>query len=239
LEELRQIAVARINTLRNLPPDLSLPPSPKEIRVGEGLADVQELRASALSRRPDLLALADRIRADQAALALAYKEFCPDFEVSAGYDTFWQERELRPQVGLRINLPVYKARRNAAVVEAQAKIAQRQAELARHTDQVNFQVQQAYEKVRKSEKAVRLYEDTILPASELNAKTARTAYVAGRITATARIEAERSLVTLKDRYFEAIADYFRNRATLERVVGAPLTPLAAQPATPDLRRHAR
>jgi outer membrane protein TolC len=42
LEELRQIAIARINTLRNLPPDLSLPPSPKEIRLGEGLADVQD-----------------------------------------------------------------------------------------------------------------------------------------------------------------------------------------------------
>ena len=171
-----------------------------------------------------LQALADRIRAEQAALALARKEFYPDFEVAAGYDAFWQERDLRPQVGLRLNLPVYKARRYGAVSEAEAKIAQRQAELARQSDQVNFQVQEAYEKVSKSEKSVRLYKDTILPAAELNAKAARSAYVAGKIPALSRIEAERNLVSLRDRYFEAIADYFRRRATLERVIGTPLTP---------------
>jgi outer membrane protein, heavy metal efflux system len=223
LEEMRHIAIARINTLMHLPPDSALPPPPKEVRLAEGLPEVRMLRATALARRPDLQALADRIRAEEATLALAHKEFYPDFEVAAGYDSFWQERELRPQVGLRLNVPLYKARRYGAVSEAQAKIAQRQAELARQTDQVNFQVQEAYEKVRKSEKAVRLYKDTILPAAELNAKAARTAYVAGKITAVSRIEAERNLISLRDRYFEAIADYFRRRATLERVIGGSLT----------------
>lgn len=223
LEEMRQISIARINTLMHLPPDSALPPPPKELRLAEGLPEAQVLRATALARRPDLQALADRIRAEEATLGLAHKEFYPDFEVAAGYDSFWQERELRPQVGLRLNVPLYTARRYGAVSEAQAKIAQRQAELARQTDQVNFQVQEAYEKVRKSEKAVSLYKETILPAAELNAKAARTAYVAGKITALSRIEAERNLVSLRDRYFEAIVDYFRRRATLERVIGGPLT----------------
>ena len=90
-------------------------------------------------------------------------------------------------------------------------------------------MQEAYEKVRKSEKAVRLYQDTILPAAELNAKAARTAYVTGKISALSRIEAERSLVGLRDRYYEALADYFRRRATLERVVGGPLAPAEQTP----------
>ena len=34
--------------------------------------------------------------------------------------------------------------------------------------------------------------------------------------------AERTFVELKDRYFQAVADYFRRRATLERVIGAPI-----------------
>lgn len=225
LEETKQISIARINTLMHLPPDCALPPPPKDVRLADGLPEVQVLRDTALARRPDLKALADRIQAEQATLALAHKEFYPDFEVSAGYDTIMGNgpmRDLAPQVGVRVNVPLYKARRYGAVSEAQAKIAQRQAELARQTDQVNFQVQEAYEKVRKSEKAVRLYKDTILPAAELNAKAARTAYVAGKITALSRIEAERNLVSLRDRYFEAIADYFRRRATLERVIGGPL-----------------
>jgi outer membrane protein TolC len=225
LDEMRQIAIARINTLLHVPTNSTLPVPPKEVKPTEELPEVELLQATALAKRPDLQALADRIKAEEASLALAQKEFYPDLEVAAGYDSFWQERELRPEVGLRLNVPLYKARRYGAVSEAAAKIAQRRAELARQTDQVNFQVQEAYEKVRKSEKAVRLYKDSILPAAELNAKAARSSYVAGKITALSRIEAERNLVSLRDRYFEAIADYFRRRATLERVVGEPVASL--------------
>ncbi len=223
LEETRQIAIARINTLMHLPPDGPLPPPPREVKLLETLPDVQQLRVAALERRPDLLAIAERIKGEEAALGLAQKDFYPDVEVMAGYDAFWQEKELRASVGMRMNLPVYKARRNAALAEAQAKIAQRRAELDRQTDQVNFQVQEAYEKVRKSEKAVALYQETILPAAEQNAKAARSAYMTGKIPASSRIDAERNLVGLRDRYYEAVADYFRRRATLERVIGGPLT----------------
>jgi outer membrane protein TolC len=223
LQEMRQIAIARINTLMHLLPDSPLPPPPQEIKLLSKLPQAQELRAAALDNRPDLRAIADRIKADQAALALAYKDFYPDFDVMAGYDAFWQEKELRPQIGLQMNLPIYKGRRHGAVAEAQAQIAQRRAELARQVDQVNYQVQEAFEKASKSEKSVLLYKETILPAAELNAKAARSAYVTGKIPALSRIEAERNLVNLRDRYYEALADYFRRRATLDRVVGATIT----------------
>lgn len=222
LEETRQITLARLNTLMHLPPDSPLPPPPRDIALRNDLPEVQVLRSSALGRRPDLQVIADRIRGEQASLALAHKEFCPDFEVAAGYDAFWQEKPLRPQVGLRLNLPVYQARRHAAVTEAEARIAQRQAELARQLDQVNLQVQEAYERVRKSEKSVRLYEKTILPAAKENVEAARAGYEKGSIPSLSLIEAQRNQVGLRERYYEALADYFRRRATLERVIGGPL-----------------
>src|SRR5262245_61835378 len=63
LEQMRQVAVARINTLMHLPPDSSVPPPPKQLNVTGELPDAQALRAIALARRPDLQALADRIAA--------------------------------------------------------------------------------------------------------------------------------------------------------------------------------
>jgi outer membrane protein TolC len=222
IDEMRQIASARLSTLMHLPTDLVLPAPPSDFVPVETLPDVHELRAKALTRRPDLLALAERIKAEQAALSLAEKEVCPDVEVIAGYDSFWQEKELRAQVGLRANLPVYKARRQGAIAEARAKVSQREAELARQTDQIGLQVQEAYAKVRKSEESLRLFQKTILPAAERNASAARSAYIAGKIPAASRIEAERSLVNLRDRYYETFADYFRRRASLERVIGGAL-----------------
>jgi outer membrane protein TolC len=236
LEQMRQIAVARINTLMHLAPDRLLPPPPKQLRLTDELPDAQVLRATALARRPDLQALADRIAAEEASLALAHKEFYPDFEPFFMYDRFMgnvsDNRDLAAMLGVRLNLPVYRGRRYAAVAEAEARLSQRRAELARQMDQVNFQVQQAYAQVQRSARSVRLYQETILRAAVLNVEAARSAYVTGKIPFLSLIEAQRSLVMLRDRFYEAVADYFHRRATLERAVGEPL--LAAPGAgSPD------
>lgn len=227
LQRMRKVAVARINTLMHLPPDVPLPPPPKELKLGEALPDALVLRSTAISRRPDLQALGNHIAAEQASLALAKKEFCPDFEVMAAYDTIMGNgpaRDLAAQVAVRVNLPVRTHRRWAAISEAEARIAQRRAEYDRVTDQINFDVQQAYEQVFESEQTVQLYQKTILPASQENVKAAQTAYTTAKIPFLSLIEAQRNLVMLRDRSYEAIADYYRRRATLERVIGGPLAP---------------
>ncbi len=227
MEQTRQIAVARINTLLHLLPDRPLPPPPKHIGLDEGLPEVQELRSAALARRPDLLALADHIRAEDAALALADKEFCPDFEVAAGYDAMWDTRNQRPEINVRMNMPLYQEKRHAAVREAQARLAQRRAELDRQADQVSFQVQEAYDQVRKGEQSVRLYEKSILPKAKDNRDSAESAYEKGLIPFVSWIEAQRSEVELRERYHEAVADYYRRRAALERAIGGPLVQVTA------------
>jgi outer membrane protein TolC len=226
LERMRKVAIARLNTLLHLPPDCPVPPPPKELKRADRLPSVAELRQQALGRRPDLQALHHRLAAEEAALALAYKEYCPDLEIMAAYDAFWQpeERDLRPMVGLRLNMALPNSRRQGAVAEAVARIAQRRAELASRSDQVQFQVQEAYEQVLESEQAVRLYEETVLPAARENVKAAQAAYAVGRIPFLSLIEAQRNAVLLRDRFYELQADYFRRRATLERVSGASLTP---------------
>lgn len=225
LERMREVAIARINTLMHLPTDSPLPPPPKQLQPDGALPDVLALQATAVARRPDLRALADRITAEQAQLALAYKEFYPDFEVMAAYDAFWQEKDLRPMLGVQMNLPVRKARRYGAVTEAEARVAQRQAELARQTDQVNLQVKEAYAQVSESRRVVRLYRKTILNAAESNVKAAQSAYVTGKIPFLSLIDAQRNVINLRDRYYETVADYFRRTAALERAVGGPLVPL--------------
>jgi outer membrane protein TolC len=235
LERMREVAVARINTLMHLPPDLPLPPPPKEVGPLALPAETPALRAAAVAHRPDLKALADRIAADQASVAVARKEFGPDVELLGAYDAFWSNQQQRAQVGIRFNLPVRLAKRYAAVAEAQARLAQRQAELARQTDQVNYQVQEAAAQVRESARAVQLYEGEILRAAQQNVQAAQSAYVAGKIAFLALIEAQRSVITLRDRYYEAVAAYGRRVATLERVVGGPIGLPSPGPAAAPAR----
>lgn len=226
LERTRQVAKARLNTLMHLPPDSHLPAPARPTPLMDHI-DIAELRSRALGSRPDLQALANRLAAEEASAELALREYKPDFEVLAAYDGFWQGSNGRPlqwQVGARMNLPVRTERRNAAVAEAQARVAQRRAELARLTDQVNLQVQEGFELVKESEKIILLYEKTLLPAAEANIKEAQSAYVNGKIPFVTLIEAQRSLVGLKDRYNEAISDSLQRRASLSRAVGGTIDP---------------
>jgi outer membrane protein TolC len=237
LERRRQNVLARLNTLMHLPPDVPLPSPPAQLHVAEALPEVAALRAAALARRPDLEALANRIQAEQALVDLAYKESYPDFEPFIMYDRFMGNttatRDLATMVGVRLNLPVRTPRRNAAVAEARARLAQRRAELASATDRVNLQVQQAYDQVRESARVVRLYEKKILPDARLNVDAAQSAYVAGQIPFLTLIEARRAVTALQDRYHEAVASYFRRMAALERAVGGLQGPLPEGPETGD------
>ncbi len=219
LERALRVTIARLNTLMHLPPDLPLPPPPPKLTVGEPLLPASALRDLALNRRPDLKALADRIGADEAALALAYKEYYPDLEPTAAYDSFWSNKQQRYQIGVQLNLPVRLDRRKAAVAEAQARLAEHKAELARQIDQVNYLVQQAFEHVNESERVVRLYDQTILPAARENVKSAQAAYVTGKIPFLTLIEAERDVIGLRDRYYDAVAEHLRRIAALERSIG--------------------
>lgn len=224
LERAREVAVARINTLMHLPPDTRLPPSPREINTGDIPTSAPELRDLALSRRPDLRAVASRLEAERVALALAEREYKPDFEAVAAYDTWWQapQQNLQPMIALRMNLPVRYSRRGGAVAEAAAKLAQRRAEYDRLTDQINYDVQQAFAQLRESERAAKLYQQAILPAAKENVRAARAGYVATKVPALSLIEAQRNLISQRERAFEITADFFRRRAALERAIGGPL-----------------
>jgi outer membrane protein TolC len=222
LERMRNVANARINTLMHEAPDRPLPAPPIKLTKTDPLPPAEQLIAAAIAQRPDLRALEARLAGDKAALALTFKEFCPDVEVTAAYDTIMGNgpmRDLAPQVGLRLNLPIRTSKRHAAVAEAQAKIAQRCAELAAKTDQVKFAVQEAYEQVLESERITKLYDEKILPTAEENVRAAQNGYITGKSAFLSLIEAQRSQVMLRDRLFEATADLYRRRATLDRLVG--------------------
>ena len=109
LERMKKVTAARINTLMHLPPNMPLPPPPEKIAFAPPLPPIEVLTSLAVAQRPDLQAISDRIVAEQAMLALAVREYCPDFEGSVAYDTIMGNgpaRDLAPQLALRMNLPV-------------------------------------------------------------------------------------------------------------------------------------
>jgi cobalt-zinc-cadmium efflux system outer membrane protein len=222
LQLVRQVHVARarINTLLLLPADAPLPPPPAELAVSETIPTADDLRALALSQRPELAAQEARIRAERYAIALACKDFYPDVEVVGRYDAFWQETPLRPMVGMNLNLPLYKDKRRAAVGEARARLAKEQADLDAQINEIAFEAEQARQQVIESHQSLAIYRDRLLPTAEQSIESARASYMAGRLDFLRLIESQRQFLTLQDNFYAALAEYHQRLAALDRVIGA-------------------
>lgn len=223
-----RIATARINTLLHRPADHTLPPPPEGVRVPDTLLSGETLQDLAAQSRPDLYTLAARIRAEEAAVALACREYYPDLEIVGKYDTLMPV-DMQAQVGMRLNVPLQQGHRQAAVQEAQARLCQQRAEYQSRRDQVAFEVQSALVRVAEAQKVARLFAGRILPAAEQNLKSARANYVAGKVDFLRLVDAERQLNSEKERSFQAIAEYHRRAAELERAVGGSLPEPPAAP----------
>jgi outer membrane protein TolC len=213
-------------------PDHWLPPPPPELGGPENLPAVEALRQIAVERRPDLAALSSRIQAERKNVELACKEFYPDFEFMGRYDAFWTDRQQRPQVGMNMNVPLNQNRRRAAVNEAMFRVSKMQSEYNQQVDNVRNEVESAFARLDESRNVVRLYDERILPAAQDNVHSAASEYRVGRVDFLRLIAAQQELIMLQENDYEAIADYFRRRAELERVVGTALSDITAPAAAP-------
>lgn len=234
LDRQMRVGIARINTLLLRDPGAPLPPAPESLYAPSAAPQIETLRALAFEQRPDLAAANSRLRAEQAAVALACREYKPDLELVGRYDTFWQapQQQLQGQVGVTLNIPVAWQRRCAAVREAQAKAQQRQAELATLSTEIQFQVQEAHARVEEAQAAIQLFSERLIPAAQASVESADAGYVAGRVDFLRLIEAQRQLIALRQEEAENLAEYHRRWSRLERVVAGPLESVGLPPSAP-------
>ncbi|HKA14549.1 MAG TPA: TolC family protein [Myxococcota bacterium] len=220
LEATRRIAAEQINALLHRRSSAPLPPPPARAAAADaGAQDPEPLVAQALAERPELAAATARVAAEQARADLARREYWPDFTVSGGYDRFWDERELRPSVGLAMNVPLALGRRSAAVEEADARLEQARSERDALEDEVRLDVERGAERYAETRHVLHLIADRQLPASRDQVEAARAGFESGRNSFLALIDAQRNLRSVELSYEQALADVSRRRAELDRALG--------------------
>jgi outer membrane protein TolC len=156
---------------------------------------------------------------------LAYKSRRPDFDTFARYDTFWQpastQGPLRAQIGVAMNLPVYRQKLQAAICEAQFRLNQRRAEFDQKALDIQYEVIAAAKQVEESQQTVELYDRQLIPTATQNVSAVRTNYLVAKATFLDLAQAQRQLVMMSERRLEATIAYHRRVAELDRAVGLP------------------
>lgn len=225
LERQSRVAIARINTLLHRHPAADLPAAKFESAAEERLPPTEELLSLAWQSRPDLAAQAARIDAERAAYDLAIREFYPDVELYGRYDKFWFDAEQQASVGMKLNLPVQRSRRHAAVQEAAARIARSEAEFQSRLAAIRFEVEVARQRLHESQRVLALFRDELLNAAGQNATAAKSGYEVGTVDLSAFLSAQRQWLTFRQQQIEAAAEVHRQWAELERALGTPVSTL--------------
>jgi len=213
-------------------PFAPLPPPPAKLDAPNGELGTDDLISIAESRRPDLASLAAKVSAEEAAVTLACKNYSPDVDVFGRYDTFWQpadtQSDLRPQVGATVNVPIYKARLNAAVREATSRLNKQRAEYEQRLLDVNYEVANAAALVEESRRTVDIYSNKLIPAAQQNIAAAGANYDVGKVSFLELAAAQRQSIELRRKQEEALAAYHIRLAALTRAVGGSLPTDAKQ-----------
>jgi cobalt-zinc-cadmium efflux system outer membrane protein len=216
LQTMQRIAAAQLNALLHRGPDAVLPPPPAAL---DSPAAVELLAAAATEDRPELRAAEARAAARDAEAKLARRERIPDLMLMAGYDAMWDQPEMRPMLGFELELPLQRARRRAAVDEAEALRDAAQHERERVQGEAALAVTIARERLAEAHHALGILREQILPAARDQAEAANAALAAGRGDFGEALEAERSWYEAELAAEEALVTTSRRAAELMRALG--------------------
>ena len=214
-------ALARINGLLNRPPDAPLPPA-GSIPIDIPPLESEALASLALHRHPELKRLDAEIAAANSRVTMARKAFFPDFEIRAGYDEMWPDPDMRPMLGVAINVPIDRGKRQAELGRAQAERRRAESTSSNERAQLLADVARAAAEVVEAVETIELYEERLVPLATEYLQAAIADYRSGTGAFLNVIAAEQRRFTIELALERTRADYLRRVADLELLTGGPL-----------------
>lgn len=214
-------ALARINALLNRAPDAALPLA-APIEVQSSIPDGETVERLALDRHPELERLDAQIEGAENRVTLARKAFFPDFQIRAGYNALWDESDKRPVLGVSINIPFDRTKRQAELDRAQAEVRRAEWTLTDRRAQLLADLTRARAEVEESIEAIRLYEDELVPLADEYLDAAIADYQSGTGAFLNVVTAEQRSLRTELALERARADYVRRLAELELWAGGDL-----------------
>jgi outer membrane protein TolC len=225
LEQRRRTAEARLKALLDQEPGTSLG-RPAEFALVPLVQTLEELQGMALKNRSERRATELAIDRSEQAIALARREYYPDFMADFAY---WNVRDMpnRWMLMVEAKVPVAfwsKGRRDARVRQAQAEKRSWEASLKDLDNQILYAVEEAYAGLEIAADKVGLYQQTVLPQARQAVEALRIAYQTDQESFLSLVDSERRLHAFELEYHRARIDHEKSLADLERAVGAKLRP---------------
>ncbi len=222
LEQQRATAQARINTYLLRAPESPLPPA-AEVQPATIQYSLDELYALAAGNDTAVLRNQRMIDRGRLSVALAEKQYRPDFGVSYMY----QQRTAQPDmngVTFSVNIPVfYRSKQRQGVAEAAEDLISAEKMHDNRLNEVRFELKQQYLAAQASERLVSLYSKGVVPQSSLALESSMASYQVGKVDFLSLIANFTTLRDYETDYYRQLADYQTAIARIESLTGTAIS----------------
>ncbi len=218
----RATALARCNTLLGRPPATPLatvadlaPPGP--------VPDPDRLLAAARRHRPLYVGYLATVEKFAAKKRLARLNGKPNFKIGVGY-TF---REPNPadqgtdfaSIEFGLTLPIYRAKRNAEVAEAETGLQMAKKRLAAFEDGLAEAIEIAWRDLDRNRSQALLYKEGLIPQASMSFEASLGAYRVGKTNLLTLLDNLMALNRHEIEYHRAVAGAYQSLARLTAAVG--------------------
>ena len=212
LQTQHRTAIARINQLLHRKVDAELPPPPARLDVTTASARTSEMH-------PKQVAAQARIRMRDAEAGRANRELYPDIEVMASYDSMWDVWQHRWMVGVGIEIPLQRGKRQAAIERVEADRAKATADLESVTSHLDEERDRASREVAEALQLLEIDEKQLLPTTRERVDAALIGFTTGQTSFSTVMMAEHALRHVELEIEEMRASLDRRNAALARAEG--------------------
>jgi outer membrane protein, heavy metal efflux system len=188
--------------------------TPARLALRPVRAGLEELLTWARDVSPEVKGAELDVDSALLAVALAKKEFKPDFSVQAaymnrgGFDPMWQ-------AGVSVSLPLYRKRLSASVAEAQIKLDASRKGTESVGLELRFRTQERLTRLKTTERIAILYGEGIVPQDRMSVESALANYQAGKVPFITVLDALTTLYNDRSTHLRLLATHEQIVASLE------------------------
>ncbi len=234
----RQTQTAALNALLGRPANtpVVLPTDVDEFLPAP--PDIEPFRKIALETRPVLSSQRSAIEAARTRVALAKKDYYPDFKLGAVYgfrsgdNPGGDSRADMSSIMFSMNLPIFaKTKQDRALAQRRTETMKEGYDLQDRALQVDTDIEQALADYRRSYEQASLFKTGIIPQSEQTTAAMSAAYQVSKVDFLNLVRAQVTLYNYETQYWKAFSSGWQAWARLEAAIGTPIpTPTQQDPS---------
>ena len=188
-------------------------------------ADVLRQR---VEQNPDIARWATAMAQRQAAVTLEEANRIPDPTLGGGFRYFNESNDQAFLFEVSVPLPVFD-RNQGNLLEARYQRVKAEEERRAAAVSVRTVLAATYAELSAAFTEASTLRDDILPGAQSAFDATSEGYRQGKFQFLEVLDAQRTLFEVRGQYIEALANYHKAVASLERLIGEPLSPLTSKP----------